>query len=338
MTYNAGIVGANGYTGLELCRLLSAHPRIHLTRVFSRQLAGQRVGDVFPHLFSIQDLVFEAFDPSKDYALDVIFLALPHATSHEMLPQLRSKIRYIIDLSADYRLSDLTQFSDYYGVTHASPELVPEAVYGIPELYRDRLKGVTLCANPGCYATCVILGLHPLVKAGFHAGPIIVDAKSGVSGAGKSLKEASLFCEVNEDFAPYSTYRHRHVPEMESQLGTPVLFSPHLVPMSRGMLASSYITLQAGVTESDIAVCFSKAYGQDYFVHLVKPNQMHTKFVTGTNHVMISWKYCPEVNQVVVFSMLDNLLKGASGQAVQNMNVMLGFSESLGLEALSALA
>jgi len=333
-TCRVGIVGATGYTGMVLTRLLLQHPHCQITHLYARQYAGARVGDITPQFFSLSEHRYHSFDPDGALDVDVLFLALPHGTAHAVMPKLLGKVKKIIDLSADFRLQNMAVYEDYYGLSHGSPHLVKDAIYGLPELHRDQIGQAALVANPGCYATAVTLGLAPLAQAGYIEGPVIVDAKSGVSGAGRALKEGSLYCEVNEDFAPYGTYRHRHVPEMEAQLGVDLLFSPHLVPMTRGMLASMYLSMPEGISESQVGECFTSFYKDEPFIHLVKSDQMHTKFVSGSNHVIISWKWCEGVKRLVVFSAIDNLLKGASGQAIQNMNLMMGYPETMGLDAL----
>ncbi len=318
---------------MVLCRLLAQHPHVQVTRLFSRQYAGQKVGVVLPHLFPYADITLEAFDPDGNPDVDILFLALPHGAAHADLPKYRHKVHAVVDLSADFRLQDLDVYAQYYGMPHQSPALVKEAVYGIPELHRDPIRKATLLANPGCYATCVTLGLAPLAKAGWIVGPAIVDAKSGVSGAGRGLKENTLFCEVNEDLVPYGTVNHRHVPEMEAQLGVPVLFSPHLIPMTRGMLASMYITLPAGVGFDQVQAAYQAQYAHEPFVTMLPPEQIHTRYVSGSNHCVIGLKDAG--SHLIVFSAIDNLIKGASGQAIQNLNIMMGFPETTGLAALA---
>ncbi len=330
---SVGIVGASGYTGLELCRLLALHPSVTITHLFSRQLAGKTVKDVFPHLHHLHSIVFEVFDAEKLPVLDILFLALPHGESQHVMSKLVGKPFKIIDLSADFRLTDPAQYKKYYGEDHAATSYISDVSYGIPELYRERIKEKQICANPGCYPTATILGLYPFAKAGLIKQPVIVDAKSGVSGAGKGLKESSLFCEVQESFSSYSTYFHRHVPEMEEHLNTRVLFSPHLVPMNRGMLATMYLPLQ-GLTLSDIELLYS-IYSNEYFVHFLGEKPMYTRQVSGTNFCHITVKRCEDIDQLVIFSAIDNLGKGASGQAIQNMNLMCGFDESEGLKQLA---
>jgi N-acetyl-gamma-glutamyl-phosphate reductase len=330
-----GIVGASGYTGLELCRLLLSHPQVSLTHIFSRQYSGTRLSDAFPHLINHQNLTFETFDVERLPEVDILFLAVPHGQTHDYADKLLSKIKWVIDLSADFRLQNTADFSEFYGLTHANPDLLKKAVYGLPECHRHHIQTASLCANPGCYATCVTLGLTPLAKSGWITGTSIIDAKSGVSGAGRGLKESSLFCEVNEDFTPYSTFKHRHVPEMMAQLNTPLIFSPHLVPMNRGMLASMYVPIADPITQEELDSLYRTHYQDEPFVHIVKAGQTHTKYVAGSNHCLISVQRVPGF--ALVFSVIDNVMKGASGQAIQNMNLMVGYPETTGLDARAAL-
>ncbi len=324
-----GVVGATGYTGIELCRLLADHPSAKITNVYSRQYDSQKVGHSLPHLHHIADLTFDRFDTHSQFDLDVLFLALPHGQAHEIIPKLKNKIPFIIDLSADFRLQDPEVFKYHYSLDHGAPDLIKDTVYGLPELYRDKIKQATIIANPGCYPTCSILGLHPLATRAWIQGTPIIDAKSGVSGAGRSAKESTLFCEVSGDFSPYGTNTHRHTPEIDEHLGVPVLFSPHLVPMSRGMQATMYVDLAPGVTESDVQNAFKTTYENEPFVHYVAPSHIHTRFVAGTNHCFVSYVWTPQ--KLIVFSIIDNLIKGASGQAIQNMNCLLGIDETTAL-------
>jgi N-acetyl-gamma-glutamyl-phosphate reductase len=328
-TAKIGVVGATGYTGIELCRLLADHPSATITHVYSRQYESQKVGQILPHLHHIADLTFERFDAHSHVDIDVLFLALPHGQAHEIIPKLKNKIPFIIDLSADFRLQDPEMFKYYYSLDHGAPDLIQETMYGLPELYRDKIKTATIIANPGCYPTCAILGLHPIAKQGWVQGTPVIDAKSGVSGAGRGAKESSLFCEVAGDFSPYGTGTHRHTPEMTDHLGISVLFSPHLVPMSRGMQATMYVDLAPEITESDIQNAYVTAYKNEPFVHIVTPSQIHTRSVAGTNHCFVSYVWTPQ--KLIVFSMIDNLIKGASGQAIQNMNILLGIDETTAL-------
>ncbi|MGE4170750.1 MAG: N-acetyl-gamma-glutamyl-phosphate reductase [Candidatus Margulisiibacteriota bacterium] len=330
----AAIVGTTGYTGLELARILLDHPKVTLTRIFSRQHAGIAIGDVFPHLSALP-LVFEVFDPTtfaKDPQVEVVFLALPHGQSQKYMGQLLTNPGLkIIDLSADFRLPDAKQYATYYGHDHEDPNRLGSAAVGFSEINFEAIQAAKVVANPGCYATSVVLGLHPLASAGLIQTHVVVDSKSGVTGAGKALKESSLFCEANEAFMPYGTYSHRHVPEMENTLGISVLFSPHLVPMNRGILSSMYVPLEASTAVEDVVALYKKAYLNRPCVHVLEKGIPSTRWVKGSNVCMIGFKWIEPLKTLVVFSALDNLIKGASGQAIQNMNIQFGLPEGTGL-------
>lgn len=333
----AGVVGASGYTGIECCRLLNNHPFVSLTHIYSGQYKGKTLRDIYPHCVSaIGDLVFSEFNPDVLDDLDVLFLALPHGLTHSYASLfLQTKVK-IVDLSADFRLNDADVYGHYYGVTHANPSLLSTVVYGLPELYRERIKTASHIANPGCYTTASILALYPVVTADcIETDSIIIDAKSGVSGAGKGLKVSSLYCEANESFSAYGTGVHRHTAEIEQELNTSVFFSPHLVPMNRGILASCYVTLKEGVTQSDVDAAFSR-YKDEPFTHVNSTlKNPSTKLVADSNNCLISYTLFPKLRRLVIFSAIDNVLKGASGQAIQNMNIMFGFEEHVGLPQLS---
>jgi N-acetyl-gamma-glutamyl-phosphate reductase len=331
---HVGIVGATGYTGVELCRLLQQHPEVSGFTLYSMQYAGKSFSEVYPQFINKIDTILEQFNPDAVSAdIDVLFLAIPHASSHVYLDKLSAfKDLKIIDLSADFRLDSAADFERYYGVKHQNPDLLGTIAYGIPELYYDDIQGSDIVSNPGCYATSVILGLQPLVKAGLIQGPYIVDAKSGVSGAGRKAKESSLYCEISESFSAYATGKHRHRAEIDMAVGEPVFFSPHLVPMSRGILSSIYVQKKEGVSVKDLKDCLNKAYENKPFVNLMDDSiTPDTKYVSGTNNCMLSIRAEDNNNTVVIFSAIDNLIKGAAGQAIQNMNIMCNFEETTGL-------
>lgn len=330
------IVGSTGYTGLELCRLLLTHPEVEITHLFAHQQAGKKMGDVYPHLFELADRELEAFDVDRlPEDIDLYFLAVPHASSHEYVKKLWETGKKIIDLSSDFRFENVETFNQIYQVTHQSPDLMEHSVYGIPELNRDAIKNARLVANPGCYASSVILALHPLAKHGLISGMPIIDAKSGVTGAGRTLKVTSLYPEVNESFSAYGTGTHRHQPEIEEKIGHPVFFSPHLVPMNRGILSTCYVTPSASFSIEALKRAYQQ-YDTHPFMRVFHDQQLKsTAYVSGTNNCFISYHYDAKKACLVVFSMLDNLLKGASGQAVHNMNLMYGFEETLGLTLLA---
>ena len=324
-----GIVGATGYTGLELLRYLVDHPHFEVAFVSSRQFLGSSVSEVFPHLSeAYRSLVFENFDPDKLPQLDAWFLALPHGQTHCFLPKLLATGAKIVDLSADFRLASSQVYANYYGHHHQSPSLLEEAVYGIPEFYRSTIQKTSLCANPGCYPTATLLGLKPLMDKGWCLSTPIIDAKSGISGAGRSPKQSLLFCETSGDLSAYGTQGHRHLPEIEQILGVPVVFSPHLVPMKRGMLASIYVKIPSDVSLEDVYDLYDTCYNNECFVTLSKEDP-HVKYVACTNHCRLTLRQVKD--HLVIFSVIDNLGKGASGQAVQNMNVMFGMSDHAGL-------
>lgn len=331
-----GVVGATGYTGLELCRLLTFHPQVSITHLFSQQYAGKRYTDVYPQFEGTLDLTLEAFTTDSIPEVDVLFLAIPHATSHTYMHELM-KVPHmkIIDLSADFRLESAVDFQHYYEVEHRNEALLSEIPYGLPELFKSKIKGAKAVANPGCYATSVILGLRPLTQNKLITGHIVADCKSGVSGAGRKPKEGTLLCEAGEAFSAYGTGVHRHTVEINYFLGNSVLFSPHLVPMSRGILSTLYVTLEEGVTFDDAVSAFESAYKTEPFVQISDTYSPNTKFVSGTNNCRISLTAIPNSNQIVVCSALDNLIKGAAGQAIQNMNIMCDFEETEGLKQVA---
>ncbi len=327
-----GIAGATGYTGFELCRLLLSHPEVAITKLFANRSVGVCVEQFAPFLRPLAGLTYEVLTIEAVKGLDVLFLALPHGESQKVLPHfLEVKGLKIIDLSADFRLKSPALFERFYMEPHHHPELLGRIPLGLPEVYGDELVGADVCATPGCYATSVMLGAWPLAKAGILKR-VISDSKSGVSGAGRSLKEGSLFCEVDGGFSAYSTGAHRHQPEMEMVLGVDVFFSPHLVPMSRGVLSTLYCDVEGTLTQSELTRIYQDVYEDCPFV-VLKPelDRPTTKYVTGTNECWITPKVIGESHQIVVFSVLDNLIKGASGQAIQCMNIMCDFDEMMGL-------
>ena len=336
-----GIIGATGYTGLELLKLLSRHPAAQVTWLTSEQSAGQRLGDVFPVAPALGDQVLVASAGADLAGVDVVFCCLPHAASQGAVAAARQAGAKVVDLSADFRLHDPAIYEQWYGHLHQRHDLLAQAVYGLPELHRAAIAAADLVANPGCYPTSVILGLAPLARAGWLAGPIIADSKSGVSGAGRSLSLKAHFVEANENLSPYSIGRtHRHLPEMEQELSGlqaeagmwHLIFSPHLVPISRGMLSTLYVTLPEGVEPAAVRERYAAMYGDEPFVYLLKPGQVATfAHTANTNYCAIGLTPVPGARTLIVTSSIDNLGKGASGQAVQNMNVMFGLGETVGL-------
>nr|WP_253938712.1 N-acetyl-gamma-glutamyl-phosphate reductase [Hahella sp. HN01] len=338
-----GIVGGTGYTGVELIRLLSAHPEAEVAVVTSRGDAGVPVAEMFPNLRGFTDLRFSAPDVEELSKCDLVFFATPHGVALEMVPQLLAKGTRVVDLGADFRIRDAELWSRWYGLPHTAPEALAEAVYGLPEVNRAAIKSARLVANPGCYPTAVQLGFLPLLSKGLvDTQRLIADAKSGVSGAGRQGKIANLLCEVSESFKAYGASGHRHLPEIKQGLslaaGAPVglTFVPHLVPMIRGIEATLYAELKQD--NDDLQALFESFYADEPFVDVMPFGSLpETRSVRGSNLCRISLHRQPESNVVIVLSVIDNLVKGAAGQAVQNMNIMLGLPETAGLNLIAAL-
>ncbi|MEW6378111.1 MAG: N-acetyl-gamma-glutamyl-phosphate reductase [bacterium] len=338
------VIGGSGYTGLELIRLVLAHPDLELTYVTSERLAGKRVRDCFPFLHPSLSLEYQALDiRSALPAADIFFLALPNGISLSLTPVLRGEGKMVIDLSADYRFQDLATYERVYGKSHADESLAAQAVYGLPEIHRQKIRASSLVANPGCYATSIILGLVPCLQAGLlnDQMPIIADSKSGISGAGRKLEATYLFTECDQNVKPYNIGKHRHVPEIEQELGlfahsaVSVLFTPQLVPVRRGILSNIYVPLQPDHPSLDeIREIYCRFYQDEPFV-LVNPagSIPCLKDVYLSNYCRLGLVLDQRTRTLVVISVLDNLLKGAAGQAVQNLNIMLGLDERAGLGA-----
>ena len=348
---SVAIVGASGYSGEELVRLLLSHPGVELTAVTSRQYAGQTVSQVFPKFGNhprARTLRFSEPNPELlARQTELVFLALPHGVAAEYARPLLQLGVQVIDLSADFRVRNPEVYKEFYAHEHPAPELLPHAVYGLPEVYREQIKKASLIASPGCYPTSILVPLVPLLKAGLvKPAGMIADSLSGVSGAGRKAELDYLFVECNESVRPYGVPKHRHLSEIEQELsvaaGTPVTlqFTPHLIPVNRGILTTMYL----GPTEhfadekamtalgAKISACYASAYGQEPFVRLLDGKALpDTKNVVGTNVVEIAWRLDPRTGRLLVMSAEDNLVKGASGQAVQSMNLMCGFEETAGL-------
>jgi N-acetyl-gamma-glutamyl-phosphate reductase len=332
----AAILGATGFTGVELLRLIAQHPEMEVVYASGDSQAGEKLSRLYPSLrAAYPDLVAQEFSAQAVSGVDVVFLGLPHESSVEVVPQLLGDVGCVVDLSAAFRLRDTTQYPQWYGFEHTHPEYVAQAVYGLPEVYRKELVGAKLIATPGCYVTAATLALRPFVRGGvFHAEGLIVDAASGVSGAGKALKSSSMFATVDEDFSAYGLVSHRHTPEMEQEIGGQVLFTPHLAPMNRGILATCYARpISANTTTEGLLQLLAEAYKNEKFV-VVSEEIPSTKSTQGTNAVHITARYDARTGYAIVISALDNLTKGASGGAVQSANVALGLNESLGLSAV----
>jgi N-acetyl-gamma-glutamyl-phosphate reductase len=337
--HKVAVIGASGYTGVELLRLLAGHPAVTVTCVTSRQQAGQPLGEAFPSLAGVYDLTFESVEPAALAGrADLVFTAVPHQAAMGMVPQLLAAGCRVVDLSADYRLHDAAVYAEWYE-PHQTPELLAEAVYGLPELYREQVRGARLVANPGCYPTSAALALAPLLRQRrIDPATIIVDSKSGTSGAGRAAKVDTLYCEVNEGFKAYGLPRHRHTPEIEQTLseaaGRPVTisFTPHLVPASRGILSTCYASLAGEVSLAELLALYRQQYAGEAFVRVLPEGRLpNINQVRGSNFCDIGLAVDPRTRRVIAVAALDNLVKGAAGQALQNMNLMLGLDECSGL-------
>ncbi|MFM8649365.1 MAG: N-acetyl-gamma-glutamyl-phosphate reductase [Actinomycetota bacterium] len=329
------VLGASGYTGAELLRLLAGHPDVEVVLASGDSQAGTPIASLYPSLAArYGDLRFADNDPNACHGLDAVFLGLPHEASLDLVPELVGQVGCVVDLSAAYRLKNAHAYPEYYGFDHTQPALLADAVYGLPERHRSALPGAALIATPGCYVTAATLALAPLVDAGLiETAGVIVDAASGVSGAGRAPKHSNLFCTVNEDMNAYGLVNHRHTPEMEEQIGASVLFTPHLVPMNRGILATCYARPAKKSTTESLLDALTSAYRNEPFV-VVRADSPSTKATLGSNAVHITARFDPRTGNVIVISALDNLCKGASGGAVQAMNVALGLPETSGLTSI----
>jgi len=333
-----GILGASGYTGAELLRILLRHPAAEIRLLTGDRAAGKGLAEVFPQFHGYDLPRLSKIEDADWGALDLVFCALPHGTTQEVIAAMPRHLK-VVDLSADFRLADLGSYAEWYGHAHRAPDLQAEAVYGLTEIFREQVRGARLVANPGCYPTASQLPLIPLLEGGLiQAEDIIIDAKSGVSGAGRAAKEANLFTEVAEGIHAYGIASHRHAPEIEQGLaqaaGRPVIvnFTPHLMPMSRGILATIYVKLSPGVTADDLRRRLEERYRGEPFVAVLPAGQApQTRHVRGSNRVLIGVFADRVPGRAILVSAEDNLVKGASGQAVQNMNVMLGLPETTGL-------
>ena len=331
-----GIVGATGYTGYELIRILQRHPQVEIAWLTSETYAGQRLSQVYPTPWDFPLRSWQDVELSGD---EVVFLCLPHGASMDAVARAYEAGCTVIDLSADFRLpADV--YRRWYGLEHTRPQLLAHAVYGLPEVYRRDIRGARLIANPGCYPTSVNLALYPLARAGWLTPHIIVDSKSGVSGAGRKLKLTTHFVEANENLSPYSIgYSHRHIAEMERVLGDAwrgqgapdIIFSPHLIPVNRGILSTIYVTLNRDVPAEDVEEVYHVAYAQEPFIHILPLGEVATLRHTQHTNLCVIGLTPVDARRWIITSSIDNLLKGASGQAVQNMNIALGFEETTGL-------
>ncbi|MGB9661836.1 MAG: N-acetyl-gamma-glutamyl-phosphate reductase [Moorellaceae bacterium] len=336
-----GIIGATGYTGAELVRLLVRHPHIRLVALTSQSFAGQAMAGVYPSLQGFTEAICEDLTPGEVLSrVEVVFLALPHGHAVPVAEEAEKRGIRVIDLGADLRFREAEVYEQWYGIKHTNPELAARAVYGLPEIYRAEIASARVVANPGCYPTSVILALAPLLKGGYiDPRTIIIDAKSGVSGAGRQAQLTSLFVECNENIHPYGVTTHRHTPEIEQELSrlagetVRVSFTPHLLPISRGILSTIYANLKKEVPEEDLRRAYREFYREAPFVKLLPPGQWpHTRWVYGSNFCHLNLAVDRRTGRVIVASAIDNLTKGASGQAIQNLNLMFGWPETTGLD------
>ena len=337
----AGIIGATGYAGGELVRILTGHKDVEIKWYGSRSYIDKKYAEVYQNMFQIVDdkCMDDNMEALADQ-VDVIFTATPQGLCASLVnEEILSKVK-IVDLSADFRIKDVATYEEWYKIQHPTPQFIPEAVYGLCEINREAVKKARLVANPGCYPTCSTLSIYPLLKEGLiDPGTIIIDAKSGTSGAGRGAKVDNLYCEVNENIKAYGVANHRHTPEIEEQLsyaaGEPVLinFTPHLVPMNRGILITAYASLKKEVSYEEVKAAYDKYYANEKFVRVLEKDVCpQTKWVEGSNYVDVNFKIDPRTKRVIMMGAMDNLVKGAAGQAVQNMNLMFGLKESEGLE------
>ena len=333
------VVGATGYTGFELLRLLGSHRGVEVMALTSETYAGKKVDEVFPALASVHGGALVKFEPAVCEGADLVFCCLPHRVAMNTVPSLLDAGHRVVDFSADYRLRDFSVYETWYKTEHTSPERITDAVYGVPELYREEIKKARLVANPGCYPTGAILALTPLLRAGLiKPDSIIVDAKSGVSGAGRKADLSIQFSEVNEGFKAYGVGTHRHTPEIEQELSAAlgkavqVSFTPHLAPMTRGILSTIYAAGEGSADASSVRAALRDAYADEPFIRLMPEGAFpNVTQVTGSNYVDIGLTHDERTSRFIIVASIDNLVKGASGAAVQNMNLMLGLPETQGL-------
>lgn len=335
-----GIIGATGYAGAELVRLLLGHPEAEIKWYGSRSYVDQKYASIYQNMFQlVDDKCMDDNMEELSKEVDVIFTATPQGLCASLVNEdILSRVK-IVDLSADFRLKDVQVYEKWYKLIHKAPQYLPEAVYGLCEINREQVKKARLVANPGCYTTCSILTCYPLVKEGLiDPDTLIIDAKSGTSGAGRGAKVDNLFCEVNENMKAYGVATHRHTPEIEEQLGyaagkqLTLSFTPHLVPMNRGILVTAYASLTAEATQEKIRAAYEKYYGNETFIRVLEPGVCpQTKWVEGSNYVDVNFVLDERTNRVILMGALDNLVKGAAGQAVQNMNLLFGLPEEMGL-------
>lgn len=336
----AAVLGATGYAGIELVRLLTNHPEVSIEILGSKSFAGQPISEVYHNFEHILEKECTEVNLDEAAKCDIAFTALPHGASKEVIPTLIEKGLKVIDLSGDYRYDDVNVYEEWYGEKHSSPELLKESVYGLPELHRDKIKGARLIGNPGCYTTCSILGAAPLLANKIaETKNIIVDAKSGVTGAGRTSALPYTFCECTENSKAYKVAAHRHTSEIEQELsniaGEPIIlsFTPHLIPQKRGILSTIYVNLNRPSGTEELTEMYKEYYKDEFFVRVKNAGELpETKHVAGSNFVDIGITYDKRLQRAVVVSVIDNIVKGAAGQAVQNMNILFGLDEKVGLK------
>lgn len=335
-----GILGATGYAGIETVRLLLKHEHVEITRIVSHSYEGKKISELYPNLRGICDIECTGLDADDIAAnCDLVFTALPHGASKEVIPTLYNKGVKVIDLSGDFRYDDPAVYEKWYGQPHSDPELLEKAVYGLCEIHREKIKGASLIGNPGCYTTCSITALYPIVNSGWADNhSIIIDAKSGVTGAGRGLALPSMFCECTETMKAYKIATHRHTSEIEQELshaaGEDIIlsFTPHLAPMKRGILATCYINLKEKKTTAELVALYKDFYKNEKFIRVYDEGELpEVKHISGSNYIGIGIVVDERLNRAVIISCIDNLVKGAAGQAVQNMNIACGFPEDTAL-------
>lgn len=335
-----GIIGASGYTGGELIRLLSQHPMVEIAAITSRSNEGKKLEEVFPSFIGWDGPVFSGSDSPEGVAgCDLVFLAVPHSVAIQLAPPLIAKGQKIIDLGADFRFRDYRTYEKWYKQEHAQPELAKNAVYGLPEIYRNQIREAKLIGNPGCYPTSNILGIYPALKNGLiDPANIVIDSKSGVSGAGRKAELPYIYPELFGNFKAYGIANHRHTPEIEQELSNisgqeiTVSFTPHLLPIARGILSTIHLKLKQKMTTAQVTEVFASVYKGEPFIKIIpEPVLPDIKGVAGTNYCHIGVRVDERTNSLIIVSVIDNMVKGASGQAIQNMNLMSGFPETMGL-------
>jgi len=336
---NVSVIGATGYAGAELVRMLLSHSKVNIKYLASKSYAGQNFCDVYPNIKNI-DIKLCGLDTEKiAKASDIVFCALPHGISAKISAELLSFGTKVIDLSGDLRYDDADVYEKWYGTSHTNPDVMKQAIFGLTEIYKDEIMHADVVANPGCYTTCSILSLYPLLKEDLiKSSGIIIDAKSGTTGAGRGAKTPLLFSEIDENVKAYGLTNHRHTSEIEQELskaaGQDIIlsFTPHLIPMKRGILSTIYADIKDGISDEDILNAYAKYYFDSPFINFSGTSLPETKHVTGSNRLDIGYKIDPRLGRVIIISALDNIIKGAGGQAIQNMNVMFGLDEAEGLE------